>query len=136
MRKIRWGIIGAGDVTEVKSGPAFNKVENSEIVMVMRRNLEKAKDYSERHKIAKFTNDADDILNNPEIDAVYIATPPSSHSEYAIKSAKAARWQWHSGMVSRTPRREGALYREKSPSGRLRPTRYGTPVAMSSAAWK
>jgi len=91
MNKVKWGIIGVGDVTEVKSGPAFNKVENSEIIMVMRRNLEKVKDYAKRHSIPNFTNNADDILNNHEIDAVYIATPPSSHSEYAVKAAKAKK---------------------------------------------
>jgi predicted dehydrogenase len=44
MKKINWGIIGCGDVTEVKSGPAFNKVNNSELVAVMRRDAEKARD--------------------------------------------------------------------------------------------
>lgn len=91
MKKVRWGIIGVGDVTEFKSGPAFNKVENSEIIMVMRRNLEKAKDYAERHSIPNYTNNADDILNNPNIDAVYIATPPSSHAEYTIKAANSKK---------------------------------------------
>lgn len=91
MNKINWGIIGVGDVTEVKSGPAFNKVENSEILMVMRRNLDKAKDYAVRHSIPYYTNDADDILNNPEINAIYIATPPSTHAEYTIKAAKAMK---------------------------------------------
>ncbi|MCB0730049.1 MAG: Gfo/Idh/MocA family oxidoreductase [Ignavibacteriae bacterium] len=91
MKKVRWGIIGVGDVTEVKSGPAFNKVENSEVTMVMRRNLEKVKDYAERHSITNYTNNADDIFNNSEIDAVYIATPPSSHAEYSIKAANAKK---------------------------------------------
>ena len=89
MNKVNWGMIGAGDVTEVKSGPAFNKVDNSKLIMVMRRNLVKAEDYAKRHSISNFTNNADDILNNPEIDAVYIATPPSSHAEYAVRAASA-----------------------------------------------
>lgn len=91
MNKVRWGIIGVGDVTEVKSGPAFNKVENSEIVMVMRRNLDKVKSYAKRHSVPTYTTNADDIINNPEIDAVYIATPPSSHAEFAIKAAQAKK---------------------------------------------
>jgi len=91
MKKVNWGIIGVGDVTEVKSGPAFNKVNDSEIVMVMRRNLDKARDYAERHSIPNYTNNADDILNNPEINAIYIATPPSSHAEYTIRAAKAMK---------------------------------------------
>jgi len=91
MNRVRWGIIGVGDVTEVKSGPAFNKVENSEIVMVMRRNLDKVKSYAKRHSVPTYTTNADDIINNPEIDAVYIATPPSSHAEFAIKAAQAKK---------------------------------------------
>jgi len=91
MKEVNWGIIGVGDVTEVKSGPAFNKVDNSEILMVMRRDLAKAKDYADRHSIQNYTNIADDILNNPDINAVYIATPPSSHAEYTIKAAKAKK---------------------------------------------
>lgn len=89
MKKIRWGIIGCGDVTEVKSGPAFQQVEGFQIVAVMRRNLEKARDYAERHGVKKFYNDADALINDAEVDAVYIATPPDSHMQYALKVAAA-----------------------------------------------
>lgn len=91
MNKVKWGMIVAGDVTKVKSGPAFHKVENSEIHYVMRRNLDKAEDYANRHNIPNFTNDADHILNNSEIDAVYISTPPSTHAYYTIKAANAKK---------------------------------------------
>jgi predicted dehydrogenase len=91
MIDINWGIIGVGNVTEVKSGPAFNKVKHSNLLMVMRRNLDKAKDYAQRHSVPHYTNNADDILNNPEINAIYIATPPSTHAEYTIKAAKAKK---------------------------------------------
>ncbi|MCW8849808.1 MAG: Gfo/Idh/MocA family oxidoreductase [Melioribacteraceae bacterium] len=91
MEKVKWGIIGVGNVTEVKSGPAFNIVDNSEIISVMRRNLDKAKDYADRHSIKNYTNNADDIFNNPEINAVYIATPPNSHADYAIRAAKSGK---------------------------------------------
>lgn len=90
-QNVKWGIIGVGNVTEVKSGPAFNMVENSEILMVMRRDLKKAKEYAKRHSIPNFTNIADDIINNPNIDAVYIATPPSTHAEYTIRVANAKK---------------------------------------------
>ncbi len=91
MQKIRWGIIGCGDVTEVKSGPAFNKVNNSELVAVMRRNAEKAKDYAQRHHVPKWYSNADELINDPGINAVYIATPPSSHEEYAIAAMQAGK---------------------------------------------
>lgn len=92
MSKINWGMIGCGDVTEVKSGPAFNKVPNSSLVAVMRRNAAKAADYAKRHGVPKWYSKAVDLINNPEINAVYIATPPSSHLEYAISALKAGKF--------------------------------------------
>lgn len=88
---IRWGIIGCGDVTEKKSGPAYQKTEGFEIVAVMRRDAEKAADYAKRHGIQKFYSDADALINDPEIDAVYIATPPDSHKLYGLKVAEAGK---------------------------------------------
>ncbi len=90
-KNIRWGIIGCGDVTEVKSGPAYQNIEGFEIIAVMRRNEEKASDYAKRHQIAKFYTDADDLINDDEVDAVYIATPPDSHKYYGIKVAEAGK---------------------------------------------
>ncbi|MBW2961782.1 Gfo/Idh/MocA family protein [Mesonia aestuariivivens] len=91
MNKISWGIIGCGDVAEVKSGPAFQKCEHSELLSVMRRDLEKAKDFASRHKVQHWTNQVHEILNNPKINAVYIATPPSSHLDYALKALEAGK---------------------------------------------
>lgn len=89
--KVRWGIIGCGDVTEVKSGPAFQKIQNSELIAVMRRTGELAKDYAERHNVPKWYDDAEALIHDPDIDAIYIATPPGSHKEYTIKAAKAGK---------------------------------------------
>lgn len=91
MKKIRWGIIGCGDVTEVKSGPAFQKVPQSELVAVMRRNADKAQDYAHRHGVPKWYSNAQDLINDPEVDAVYIATPPGSHMEYTLQVAAAGK---------------------------------------------
>jgi predicted dehydrogenase len=91
MDKIRWGIIGCGDVTELKSGPAFNKVNNSELVAVMRRNGEKAEDYARRHAVPKWYDDAQKLIDDPDVNAIYIATPPQSHEDYTIRSLKAGK---------------------------------------------
>lgn len=91
MNTIKWGIIGCGDVAEVKSGPAFYKSENSELVAVMRRDGEKAEDYAKRHNVPKWYNDADKLINDPEVDAVYVATPPDTHAYYTIKTAEAGK---------------------------------------------
>lgn len=91
MDSIRWGMIGCGDVTEVKSGPAFNKVNNSSLVAVMRRDAAKAKDYAERHHVPKWYSDASDVINDDDINAIYIATPPAYHEEYALAAINAGK---------------------------------------------
>lgn len=91
MLEVNWGIIGCGDVCEVKSGPAFQKVEHSNLVAVMRRNAEKAKDFASRHGVPTWYSDADELINDPAVNAVYIATPPNSHLEYVLKVAKAGK---------------------------------------------
>lgn len=84
---LRWGFIGCGDVTEVKSGPAYQLVDGFSVEAVMRRNADKLADYAKRHGIAKTYLEADALINDPAIDAIYIATPPDSHLEYALKVA-------------------------------------------------
>lgn len=88
---INWGFIGCGSVAEVKSGPAFNKIEGSKVVAVMRRSGEKARDYAQRHGINKWYDNAHSLINDTEVNALYIATPPGSHAEYAIASMKAGK---------------------------------------------
>ena len=91
MRTIRWGILGCGDVTEVKSGPGFQKAEGSALVAVMRRDAGKAHDYARRHGVARAYGRADDLINDSEVDAVYVATPPSSHCDLALRVAAAGK---------------------------------------------
>ncbi|SOD81484.1 Gfo/Idh/MocA family protein [Spirosoma fluviale] len=91
MDQVKWGIIGCGDVTEVKSGPAFNKVPNSELVAVMRRDAQKAADYALRHKVPVWYSDADALINDPNVNAIYVATPPDTHAEYAIRAMRAGK---------------------------------------------
>ncbi len=91
MQKLNWGIIGCGDVTELKSGPAFSKIENSTLVAVMRRDAEKAKDYAARHHVSKWYTNAGELINDPDVNAIYIATPPSSHEAYSIAAINAGK---------------------------------------------
>jgi predicted dehydrogenase len=91
MDMIRWGILGCGKVTEIKSGPALQRADGSELVAVMRRNGEFAADYARRHGVARWYDNAEALIHDPEVDAVYIATPPSSHKEYALAVAAAGK---------------------------------------------
>jgi 1,5-anhydro-D-fructose reductase (1,5-anhydro-D-mannitol-forming) len=88
---VRWGIIGCGDVTEIKSGPGFAKAEGSRLVAVMRRTGALAEDYAKRHDVARWYDSADALIADPQVDAVYIATPPSSHADYALAAAAAGK---------------------------------------------
>jgi 1,5-anhydro-D-fructose reductase (1,5-anhydro-D-mannitol-forming) len=88
---VRWGMIGCGEVTEIKSGPGFQKAEGAALVAVMSRDRAKAEDYARRHGVPRVHADADALIQDPEVDAVYIATPPSSHCELALKVAAAGK---------------------------------------------
>ena len=91
MRTIKWGIIGCGDVCEIKSGPAFQLANGSELVAVMRRDGDLAADFARRHNVPFSCDDANEIINNPDVNAVYIATPPDSHLHYALQVAAAGK---------------------------------------------
>ena len=89
--KVKWGFIGCGEVTERKSGPAFNEIEGSSVVAVMSRRIEKAKSYAERHNIPRWYDDAQRLIDDPNVNAVYIATPPSTHATFAIMAMKSGK---------------------------------------------
>lgn len=102
MEKVKWGVIGVGDVCEVKSAPAMQLIENSELVAVMRRNGALAKDYAKRHKVPKWYDDADALINDPDINAIYIATPPDGHMPYTLKAAAAGKVVYVEKPMART----------------------------------
>ncbi len=91
MEQIKWGLIGCGDVVEYKSGEAFNSTENSSIYAIMRRSLEKAEASAKKWNAKKWYDNIDDILNDNEVNAIYIATPPGLHYEQAIKCCRAKK---------------------------------------------
>ena len=88
---VRWGIIGCGNVTEVKSGPAFQKAEGSRLVAVMRRNGAAAADYARRHEVPAWYDDADALIGDAQVDAVYVATPPGDHERLALAVCAAGK---------------------------------------------
>ena len=91
MDEVRWGIVGCGDVTEVKSGPGFQKADGSSLIAVMRRDADKAADFAERHGVDRSYGLADELIGDPDVNAVYVATPVSSHCELALKAAEAGK---------------------------------------------
>jgi predicted dehydrogenase len=91
MNTICWGILGCGDVTEHKSGPALMQAAGSSVVAVMRRDGAKAADFARRHGVPRWYDDADALLADPEVNAVYIATPPNSHLDLTRRAALAGK---------------------------------------------
>ena len=88
---LRWGIIGCGDVAERKGGPALYGVEGSELIAVMRRNAAKAADFARRHGARRWYDRAEALLADPEVNAVYVATPVNLHCQHTIMAAEAGK---------------------------------------------
>ncbi|WP_114750154.1 Gfo/Idh/MocA family protein [Pleomorphovibrio marinus] len=102
LTKVKWGVIGVGDVCEKKSAPAMQKIKNSELLAVMRRDGEKARDYANRHNVPKWYDDADLLIQDPEINAIYIATPPYAHLSYVKKAAAVGKAIYVEKPMART----------------------------------
>ncbi len=102
MERVRWGIIGVGAVTEVKSGPGFQQAERSDLVAVMRRDGRQAQDYARRHGVPRWYDDADALIQDSDVDAVYVATPPDSHARYAIRALEAGKPVYVEKPMART----------------------------------
>jgi 1,5-anhydro-D-fructose reductase (1,5-anhydro-D-mannitol-forming) len=102
MDQVRWGIIGCGNVTEVKSGPGLQKAKGSSLVAVMRRQGALAEDYARRHGVPRWYDDAQALIDDPQVNAVYVATPPSSHCAYTLQAAQAGKPVYVEKPMART----------------------------------
>ncbi|MHA7130188.1 Gfo/Idh/MocA family protein [Algoriphagus namhaensis] len=89
--EINWGVIGVGNVCEVKSAPAMKQIAHSHLTAVMRRNEAKAEDYAKRHQVPHWYSDANKLISHPDIHAIYIATPPHAHLELTRLAAEAGK---------------------------------------------
>ncbi|MFO7166693.1 MAG: Gfo/Idh/MocA family oxidoreductase [Chloroflexota bacterium] len=88
---LRWGIIGAGNVAEFKGGPALQQAAGSTVLAVMRRDAEQAAAVAARLGVPRVYSTLEGILADPEIDAVYIATPVVHHCSQTIAAAEAGK---------------------------------------------
>jgi predicted dehydrogenase len=99
---VRWGVIGVGKVCELKSAPAMNTIPHSKLVAVMRRDAAKAEDYALRHEVPKWYSKAADLIQDPEVNAIYIATPPHVHLELTQLAAAAGKPVYVEKPMART----------------------------------
>jgi predicted dehydrogenase len=89
--KIKWGMIGCGDVTETKNGPGLYKCRDSELFGITNRTIARARDWVKRHGHGRVFESAEELLACPEIDIVYVATTPDTHREFAQQCARAGK---------------------------------------------
>ena len=91
MKTIRWGLIGCGEVAEMKSGPGFVRAAHSQLVAVADRNPKRAEDFARRHGVPRWHDDADAIIRAPDVDIVYAATMTESHRDFVLRCAAAGK---------------------------------------------
>lgn len=87
MKKVRFGIIGAGGIADRRVLPAMLNAKNAEITAVMEINAEHAEKLRAKYNAKYAYTNEEDLLKNPEIDAVYIASPVVFHARQAKLSA-------------------------------------------------
>ncbi len=88
---VRWGIISAGRHPDLKVVPAMKLAEDTEVVAAYSRDIQRARDFAERHQIPDAHDSLDELLGNPDIDAVFISSPNSLHAEHTAKAAEAGK---------------------------------------------
>ncbi len=88
---LRWGLIGCGDISEKRVAPALRAAPGSQLVAVARARAELAAAFAARHGASRSFADWRDLVRDPEIDAVYIATPVRHHAEQTITALEAGK---------------------------------------------
>lgn len=99
---VRWGAIGVGDVVEHKSGPALRGLPGSTLLAVAGRTPSRAQSFARRHGIDRWYATPQELLADPDVDAVYVATPPGSHRDYAVAAAEAGKHVYVEKPMART----------------------------------
>ncbi len=88
---IRWGIIGCGNVADHAGATPLYRTPGSELIAVARRDAAQAADFAARHGAKRWYTDAAALIADPEINAVYIASPHDLHREQATLAARAGK---------------------------------------------
>lgn len=89
--KLKWGVIGAGGIADRRTLPGMMLADNADLIAVMEINQEMAEKLRTKYSAKRAYDNIDSLLADPEIEAVYIASPVSSHKEQAIKAARAKK---------------------------------------------
>ena len=91
MRKVRWGVLGTADIARGQTIPGMQQAEHCELYAIAGRRIEKARDYRETFGFRKAYGSYDELLADPEVEAVYIPLPNDIHCEWTVKALKAKK---------------------------------------------
>ncbi len=91
MQKLRWGLIGCGDISRKRVAPALRDLPTCEFVAVSRARAELAREFAQEFGARKWHPRWEDLIADPEIDSVYVATPVYLHAEQTIAAAEAGK---------------------------------------------
>ena len=89
-RQIRWGILSTARIAAKVCG-AIHRAEGAEAVAVASRDAERARRWAAEHGVGRSHGSYEELLGDPDVDAVYIALPPSLHAEWTIRAAEAGK---------------------------------------------
>ena len=88
MRRVRWGLIGCGDIARRRVAPALRELENCELVAVSRADPTRAESFAAEFGARSWHADWRELVRDPEVEAVYVATPVHLHAEQAVAAAE------------------------------------------------
>ena len=91
MKQINWGILGAAKIAVEQVIPAMIKSENANLLAISSRDIKKAKNISQKFSIQKTYGNYEQLILDPEIDAVYIPLPNHLHIPYSIKALNSGK---------------------------------------------
>ena len=91
MKEIRWGILGASKIAFEQVIPAMLKSKNTKLLAIASRDIDKAKLFSQKYSIQRVYNNYEQLISDPEIDAIYIPLPNHLHVPYSIQCLNAGK---------------------------------------------
>lgn len=91
MQKIKWGVLGTAGIAKEQTIPGMKEASNCEVYAIAGRNLEKAKEFQEMFGFEKAYGSYEELLQDPEVEAVYIPLPNTLHYEWTVKALEAKK---------------------------------------------
>lgn len=91
MKMIKWGVLGTAYIFERDTAEGMRQAENCELYAIAGRSMEKAQAFKEKYGFRKAYGSYDELLADPEVEAVYVPMPNTLHKEWTIKALNARK---------------------------------------------